>query len=111
MPFRVMGLSASNSAANEWCAAAGAVAISRPSAARPPRMYAFICSSSVGLFTTSGLSGTIVLAEMPRHFLSRHPAERRAARPGPRVRTGVLDRHIVLQGIEIGARESLDQAK
>src|SRR4030081_2321024 len=71
-------------------------------------MYAFISRPPFVFVITSR---PVVLAQMPRHFFPCHPAKRQTARPRSRVRAGVLDRDIVLQSVEVRARESLDEPK
>src|SRR5205085_2673784 len=59
----------------------------------------------------SGQSRPVVLAIRDRQILARHPLQRPARRPRARVRAGIIDRNVVLQRIEVGARESFDQVK
>src|SRR5436190_307925 len=117
MPFSVMGLLASNSAANEWCARTVPAASTRPTATSPPSMYArmsvllllpyCVCRSHAGVV---GTLRPVVLAKVDRQRLAANPAHRPAARPGPRVGPGIVHRHLVPHRVQIDPRELLDEA-
>src|SRR6266699_4606260 len=57
------------------------------------------------------LSWSIVLAEILRHVLAGHPAQRPARGPCPRVGARIVNGDIVLQGIEIGTRKALHEVQ
>src|SRR5688572_7495610 len=138
MPFNLMGLFASNSAANEWCARTVLAASTRPTATSPPSMYARMSSSCYRALLPAGtptvFQGSptrprsrarerpashrhcttlrpVVLAEMNRQRLAADPAHRPAARPWPRVGARIFDGHFVAHRVQIDARELLDQAQ
>src|SRR5262249_33536924 len=62
---------------------------------------------------TSGVSSSwsIVLAEVFRHVLAGHPAQRPPRGPLARVGARILDCDIVTQRVEIRARQPLDEVK
>src|SRR5690606_27396349 len=68
-----------------------------------------------GSYARSSLTDHVVLVtivlvtEVLDDFLVRYPALRPGRRPRPGVRTRVVDRDLVAQCVEIGARNPLDQ--
>src|SRR5207247_11063396 len=57
------------------------------------------------------VSWSIVLAKILRHVLARHPPQCPPCGPLSRVGAGILDGHVVLECIEIGPPEPLDEMK
>src|SRR5688572_21524147 len=53
----------------------------------------------------------VVLTYVLEQFESRTAPKEDAARPCRRVRAGIVDRHFILQRVEIGAREAFDQVE
>src|SRR6476620_3738164 len=56
-------------------------------------------------------SRSVVLAVVSGHVLTRHPAHCPARRPLPCISTQIVDRDLVLERVEIGPREFLNQSK
>src|SRR6185503_2955294 len=125
MPLSVIGLLASNSAANEWCACT-APAVSINAARMPPNRYLLIFTPSTPqgadpallYFRTYSLCERmprklwpIVLAEINRQLLAAHPPKRPGGLPVPRVGRWIAHRHLVFQRVEIGPGEALDQTQ
>src|SRR5437867_1719764 len=57
------------------------------------------------------LSWSIVLAEILRHVLAGHPAQRPARGPRPRIGARIVDGHIVAQGVGIRTRKALHEVQ
>src|SRR5688572_12533964 len=69
---------------------------------RRRRVNTLSCRSSVQS------SRSVVLAQVCRQLLVSHPPQCPTTRPGSSVSSRVLYSHLIVEGIEIGPRKSLD---
>src|SRR5436190_2705554 len=107
MPVSLTGLSASNSAENEWCANA-APESSMHATNEAASVRTFIVRSSESIRRIVRGLRPIVLTEIDGQF-AFDPLELPAARPRLRVGAGVVDGYFVLERVVVGAREALDE--
>src|SRR2546425_1226140 len=100
---------ASYSASKEWCAVAGfTVRSSRLNVANPPIVLNFMV---ILMASADERRFCILLTEVFLDLLIRSPLDCPASAPGPRVRPWIVDRHIVLQRIQIRSRKAFNQMK
>src|SRR5262245_47813751 len=109
-----MGLFASNSAENEWCAIAVA---EKPTArARAKRTIALflieIPPHADGQIDSSNpVLGSIVLAIIYGQFFPSNPLQIPTARPRFRIRAWIINRYFIFQGIQVRSRILFDQVE